>query len=113
MRIHTHTNTSGTFPPLQYAAIGALLIVTNVKVSSAYPNHQFKSIDISADCSYKGFQDSKKEWEEFSRYVTKMVGETALQWEVVSHSGSEESLEHWKKNIEELHRCVYLFNTLW
>src|SRR6266436_2372171 len=31
---------SGAFPPLQYAAIGALFIATNVKVSSAYPNRQ-------------------------------------------------------------------------
>ncbi len=103
---------SGAFPPLQYAAIGALLIVTNVKVSSAYPNRQLKSIVISADCSYKGFRDSKKEWEEFSHYVTEMVGETALRWEVLSHSGSEESLERWKKNIEELHGCVSLFHSL-
>ena len=38
-----------------------------------------------------------------------MVGEIALRWEVISHSGSEESLERWKKNIEELHRYISLF----
>ncbi len=38
-----------------------------------------------------------------------MVGETALRWEVISHSGPEESLERWKKNIDELRRCISLF----
>ncbi len=38
-----------------------------------------------------------------------MVGKTALQWEVLSHSGPEESLEPWKKNIDELGRCMSLF----
>ena len=41
-----------------------------------------------------------------------MVGETALRWEVISHSGPEESLERWKKNIEELGRCIFLFHSL-
>src|SRR5258708_2515859 len=31
---------SGAFPPLQYAAIGALLIASNVKVSSVEPKRQ-------------------------------------------------------------------------
>ncbi len=31
-----------------------------------------------------------------------MVAETALRWDVIKHSGSEESLEPWKKNIDEL-----------
>src|SRR5260370_28373692 len=31
-------NTSGTFPPLQLAAVGALFIVTNIKVSSMDPS---------------------------------------------------------------------------
>ena len=38
-----------------------------------------------------------------------MVGETALRWEVLSHSGPEESLEPWKKSIGELGRCISLF----
>ncbi len=70
-------------------------------------------IDISADSSYKGFRKSKKEWEDFSYHLTQMVGEIALRWEVISHSGSEEPLEQWKKNIEELHRCISLFHSLW
>ncbi len=70
-------------------------------------------IDVRPDRPYKGFRESKKEWEEFSRYVTEMVGETALRWEVLSHSGPEESLEGWKKSIEELHRCVSPLHILW
>ncbi len=55
---------------------------------------------------------SPLQWEEFSRYVTEMVGETALRWEVISHSGPEESLEQWKKNIDELRKCISLFHSL-
>ncbi len=68
--------------------------------------------DASADYPHKGFRESKMVWEEFSRYVTEMVGETALRWEVISHSDPEESLEGWKKNIEELRRCISLFYSL-
>src|SRR5258708_12386595 len=39
-----------------------------------------------------------------------MVGKTALRWEVLSHSGSEELLEPWKKNIDKLGRCISLFH---
>ncbi len=70
------------------------------------------STDASADYPHKGFRESKKEWEGFSRYVTEMVGEAALRWEVLRHSGPEESLELWKKNLEGLHRCIYLFHSL-
>ncbi len=59
-----------------------------------------------------GFRENKKEWAEFSCYVTEMVGETALRWEVLSHSGSEESLEGWNKNIDELGGCISLFHSL-
>jgi len=77
-------DTSGAFPPLQLAATGALFIATNVK----------------------GIRENKENWDEFSRYVAEMVGETALRWEVLSHSGPEESLEPWKKNIDELGRLL-------
>ena len=69
-------------------------------------------IEISADCSYKGFRESKKEWDEFKCYVTEMVGEIALRWEIHSHSGSEESLGQWKRNIKELSECITLFHSL-
>ena len=69
-------------------------------------------INASADYPHKGFRESKKEWEEFSHYITEMVGETALRWEVISHSGPEESVERWKKNIEELRRCISLYHSL-
>ncbi len=39
-----------------------------------------------------------------------MVGKTALRWEVLSHSGPEELLEPWKKNIDKLGRCISLFH---
>ena len=69
--------------------------------------------DTSADyISIQGFRENKKTWEEFSHYVTEMIGETALRWEVLNHSGSGESLERWKKNIEELHRCISPFHSL-
>ena len=60
-------DTSGAFPPLQLAATGALFIATNVKVSS-----------VSAHRLYKGIRENKENWDEFSRYVVEMVGETAL-----------------------------------
>ena len=69
-------------------------------------------INASADYPHKGFRESKKEWEEFSHYITEMVGETALRWEVINHSGPEESVEQWKENIEELRRCISFFHSL-
>ncbi len=100
---------SGAFPPLQLAATGALFIATNVKVSSVYPRRQSTFLLTV----YKGIRENKENWDEFSRYVAEMVGETALRWEVLSHSGPEESLESWKKNIGELGRCISLFHGLW
>ena len=69
-------------------------------------------IEISADCSYKGFRESKKEWDEFKCYVTEMVGEIALRWDVIKHSGPEESLKPWQKNIDELSGWISLFHSL-
>ena len=67
--------------------------------------------DASADyCN--GFRESKRAWEEFSRYVTEMVGEVVLRWEALNRSSSEEYLEPWRKNIEELHGFVSLFHSL-
>jgi len=73
-------DTSGAFPLLKYAATAALALATSIK----------------------GFRDCKQDLEEFSNYVTDMVGELALQWDVRSHSGSGESLEQWRRNIGEL-----------
>ncbi len=99
---------SGAFPPLQLAATAALFIASNVKVSSVYPKRQSTFLLTV----HKGFRESEKEWVEFNRYVTEMVGEIALQWDLISHSGPEQSLERWRKNIKELSRCISLFHSL-
>ena len=70
------------------------------------------SIDVSADCPYKGFREGKKEWDKFGDYVKDVVAETALRWDAINHSGPEESLEPWKKNIGELGGCISLFHIL-
>ena len=67
--------------------------------------------DASADY-HKGFRESNEAWQEFSHYVTEMVGEVALRWEALSRSSSEESLGPWKKNIEDLRRFVSLLLNL-
>ena len=65
--------------------------------------------DASADY-HKGFRESNEAWKDFSRYVTEMVGEVVLRWEVLNRSSSEESMEPWKKNIGELRRFACLFD---
>ncbi len=70
------------------------------------------AIDVSADCPYKGFRESKKEWDKFGGYVKDMVAETALRWDAIKHSGPEGSLEGWKKNIDELGGYTSLFHSL-
>lgn len=81
---------SGTFPSLRYVAVGAIFIANIVTVSSLDPSANRLS---PADYPYKWFRESKKAWEQFSRYVTQMIGETEMQWEVLSHINSEDSLE--------------------
>ena len=69
---------------------------TDLVIPSGVPLHPAPTPTCAGhntDCSYKGFWDSKKEWDEFSRYVTEMAGEIAWRWEVIKHSGPEDSLE--------------------
>ena len=86
------------FPPLRSASGRALIIADSVKVN----NGIHKSALILLLTVYiQEFGESKHVWKAFGRYVKEMVGEVVLRY-AINQSGSGESFEAWKKNVEQL-----------